>query len=220
MEVSSRAKPQSRTHFSSNAIAHALFVTNGIVTVILGPLLPLLSARSALNDTQAGYLVTAQFVLLTCHLGLCRSSPSAWLPLDHGNRPGVYDLRHSEPDGVHVRTGNLRYLLQWSRNRARHTYDQSARRSYPCRLPCIVAESAQFLLERRRHGLPIPCCSISGQAPGSSVSLDNRCLDRRVDVGTDRGANALPIADRHSTQLGSRLQYLRTPTAVLLGTLF
>src|SRR5207245_4565449 len=32
------------------------------VTVMLGPLLPLLAARWSLNDTQAGYLITAQFI--------------------------------------------------------------------------------------------------------------------------------------------------------------
>jgi fucose permease len=38
------------------------FVLTGVVTTLLGPILPVLSARWALNDTQAGYLFTAQFV--------------------------------------------------------------------------------------------------------------------------------------------------------------
>ena len=62
MEVRSLTKSDSRLLLSLNAIAHALFIPNGAITVILGPLLPLLSARWGLNDTRAGYLVTAQFV--------------------------------------------------------------------------------------------------------------------------------------------------------------
>jgi FHS family glucose/mannose:H+ symporter-like MFS transporter len=41
--------------------AHVTFVPTGVVTVLLGPLLPTLSANWALNDKQAGYLFTAQF---------------------------------------------------------------------------------------------------------------------------------------------------------------
>jgi FHS family glucose/mannose:H+ symporter-like MFS transporter len=43
-------------------IAHATFVPTGIVTVLLGPLLPILATRWSLNDAQAGSLVTAQFL--------------------------------------------------------------------------------------------------------------------------------------------------------------
>jgi len=46
----------------SNAGAHAAFVPIGIVTVLLGPLLPMLSARWSLNYLQAGSLFTAQFL--------------------------------------------------------------------------------------------------------------------------------------------------------------
>jgi fucose permease len=41
--------------------AHAAFVPTGIATVLLGPLLPTLSARWALSDAQAGSLFSAQF---------------------------------------------------------------------------------------------------------------------------------------------------------------
>ncbi len=37
------------------------FVITGVVMTLLGPMLPLLSARWILNDTQAGYLFMAQF---------------------------------------------------------------------------------------------------------------------------------------------------------------
>jgi fucose permease len=47
---------------SLNLAAHAAFVPIGIVTVLLGPLLPILSARWSLNYLQAGSLFTAQFL--------------------------------------------------------------------------------------------------------------------------------------------------------------
>ncbi len=45
-----------------NRAAHAAFVPIGVVTVLLGPLLPSLSARWSLNYSQAGSLFTAQFL--------------------------------------------------------------------------------------------------------------------------------------------------------------
>src|SRR5437588_6336761 len=47
---------------SFNMAAHVAFVPIGIVTVLLGPLLPILSARWSLNYLQAGSLFTAQFL--------------------------------------------------------------------------------------------------------------------------------------------------------------
>lgn len=42
-------------------LAHTGFALTGIVTTMLGPLLPALKARWVLTDAQAGYLFTAQF---------------------------------------------------------------------------------------------------------------------------------------------------------------
>jgi MFS transporter, FHS family, glucose/mannose:H+ symporter len=42
--------------------AHASFVPIGIVTVLLGPMLPQLSVRWSLSEAQAGFLFTAQFI--------------------------------------------------------------------------------------------------------------------------------------------------------------
>lgn len=53
------------------AAAHASFVPIGIVTVLLGPLLPSLSARWSLDYAQAGSLFTAQY--LTSTLGVAAS---------------------------------------------------------------------------------------------------------------------------------------------------
>jgi fucose permease len=54
--------PRSSADQSLNLAAHAAFVPIGIVTVLLGPLLPILSARWSLNYLQAGSLFTAQFL--------------------------------------------------------------------------------------------------------------------------------------------------------------
>jgi fucose permease len=48
--------------FAPTAVAHAAFIPTGIVTVLLGPVLPALSARWLLNDAQAGEFFTAQFM--------------------------------------------------------------------------------------------------------------------------------------------------------------
>jgi fucose permease len=44
-----------------SAAAHAGFVLTGAVTTLLGPVLPTLTAKWSLTDSQAGYLFTAQF---------------------------------------------------------------------------------------------------------------------------------------------------------------
>ena len=56
---------------SLHKAAHAAFVPTGMVTVLLGPMLPALSARWSLTYTQAGSLFTAQFAGAT--LGTCLS---------------------------------------------------------------------------------------------------------------------------------------------------
>jgi fucose permease len=50
--------------------AYVSFVPIGIATVLLGPLLPTLSARWSLNYSQAGALFTAQYVAATCAVAL------------------------------------------------------------------------------------------------------------------------------------------------------
>jgi FHS family glucose/mannose:H+ symporter-like MFS transporter len=57
--VDSTAKKSARRRLS--VLLHAGFVLTGVVTTMLGPLLPVLAARWALNDARAGYLFTAQF---------------------------------------------------------------------------------------------------------------------------------------------------------------
>jgi MFS transporter, FHS family, glucose/mannose:H+ symporter len=55
-------KPQAQTTgVRLMALLHAGFVLTGVVNTMLGPILPVLSARWSLNDAHAGYLFTAQF---------------------------------------------------------------------------------------------------------------------------------------------------------------
>lgn len=63
---------------SLNKAAHAAFVPIGIVTVLLGPLLPILSARWSLNYSQAGSLFTAQFMGATAGALLSGVLVSRW----------------------------------------------------------------------------------------------------------------------------------------------
>jgi FHS family glucose/mannose:H+ symporter-like MFS transporter len=56
---------QPRTFLSPTRAAFIAFVPTGVVNVLLGPLLPALSARWSLNDAQAGELFTAQFLAST-----------------------------------------------------------------------------------------------------------------------------------------------------------
>jgi len=53
-------------------LVHAAFVLTGVMTTLLGPMLPIFSARWTLSDSQAGYLFTAQFA--SSILGVALSS--------------------------------------------------------------------------------------------------------------------------------------------------
>jgi FHS family glucose/mannose:H+ symporter-like MFS transporter len=70
MDVS-EAQQSAKSSKALTAAAHAAFVPIGIVTVLLGPLLPALSARWSLDYVQAGSLFTAQY--LTSTLGVAAS---------------------------------------------------------------------------------------------------------------------------------------------------
>jgi fucose permease len=58
--------------------AYASFVPIGIATVLLGPMLPTLSARWSLNYAQAGALFTAQYLASTVAVGLSGVLASRW----------------------------------------------------------------------------------------------------------------------------------------------
>jgi FHS family glucose/mannose:H+ symporter-like MFS transporter len=58
--------------------AYASFVPIGIATVLLGPMLPILSARWSLNYSQAGALFTAQYLASTLAVALSGVLVSRW----------------------------------------------------------------------------------------------------------------------------------------------
>jgi FHS family glucose/mannose:H+ symporter-like MFS transporter len=58
--------------------ANAAFVPIGVVTVLLGPMLPALSARWSLNYSQAGSLFTAQFLASTVAVAASGALVSRW----------------------------------------------------------------------------------------------------------------------------------------------
>jgi len=66
---------------SGTTLIHVGFVLTGVMTTLLGPTLPILSARWSLNDAQAGYLFTSQFA--SSIIGVAISS---WLIQRRGYR--------------------------------------------------------------------------------------------------------------------------------------
>jgi fucose permease len=77
-EMSRTGSTSSLNNASLNKAANAAFVPIGIVTVLLAPLLPILSARWSLNYLQAGSLFTAQFFGSTIGVGLSGFVVSRW----------------------------------------------------------------------------------------------------------------------------------------------
>jgi FHS family glucose/mannose:H+ symporter-like MFS transporter len=73
--------PSSDPPISAKALtfaAYASFVPIGIATVLLGPMLPTLSARWSLNYSQAGALFTAQYLASTLAVALSGVLVSRW----------------------------------------------------------------------------------------------------------------------------------------------
>jgi FHS family glucose/mannose:H+ symporter-like MFS transporter len=220
MEGTAPAKTKNRIYFSPNAIAHALFAPNGVVTVILGPLLPLLSARWSLNDTQAGYLVTAQFA--GCLLATLASGEILpWLGFRWTMVIGLAFMTFGTATlmastyawaifavsangvGIGLATPTTNLLVARTADRRASSLNLLnffwSAGAMAC--PFLVAgfQSAQHV----QLFLLLVACSVGVLM----LALIATPLQ-------------LPTADTHPVQMGSRWQYLRTPTAVLLGTLF
>lgn len=76
--------PTSATRTASSSaraltyVAYISFIPIGIATVLLGPMLPTLSARWSLNYAQAGALFTAQYLASTCAVALSGVLVSRW----------------------------------------------------------------------------------------------------------------------------------------------
>lgn len=58
--------------------AYISFIPIGIATVLLGPMLPILSARWLMNDAQAGGLFNAQYLASTCAVALSGMLVARW----------------------------------------------------------------------------------------------------------------------------------------------
>jgi FHS family glucose/mannose:H+ symporter-like MFS transporter len=62
MHANSHAMNQGPGRGAATAVLHAGFIVTGVVTVLLGPILPLLIARWSMSDANAGLFFTTQFV--------------------------------------------------------------------------------------------------------------------------------------------------------------
>jgi len=221
MKVSSPTKPDSHLRLSPNAIAHALFIPNGVITVVLGPLLPLLSSRWGLNDTQAGYLLTTQFAgCLFATLASGEILP--WL-----------GFRWTMVVGLAFMTfGTATLMLS----------------SYAWALTAITCNGLGIGLATPATNLLV--ARMAAQHRASSLNLLNffwsaGAMACPFLVAAFQGAHRLqvflflaagsvgvlmlamimtpsgmPQPDAHPTQVRSRLRYLCTSTAVLLAALF
>lgn len=63
--VTTTPNPAAKRLTSGTIFAHIDFLITGVVMTMLGPLLPILSARWSLNDTQSGNLFLAQYISST-----------------------------------------------------------------------------------------------------------------------------------------------------------
>jgi len=63
------ATPEASSARALTYASYVLFVPIGIATVILGPMLPSLSARWSMNYSQGGALILVQYVASTCAVG-------------------------------------------------------------------------------------------------------------------------------------------------------
>jgi fucose permease len=77
MSVSDR-KSEHRGASDLTFAAYAAFIPIGIATVLLGPMLPTLSARWSLNYSQMGALFTAQYIVSTCAVAVSGVVVSLW----------------------------------------------------------------------------------------------------------------------------------------------
>ena len=71
MHTGNLSSQPAKSAVKGTVFVHLDFVLAGVVMTLLGPMLPVLSARWMINDTQAGYLFVDQFV--TSMLGMAAS---------------------------------------------------------------------------------------------------------------------------------------------------
>lgn len=223
MQIRPSRSSSPHTLSTPKGIAHAAFALTGLTTVMLGPLLPVLSARWSLSDTQAGYLVTAQFVgsllstlstglLLpgikfrwTMVLGLLFMTGGCTILVAHTYRWGLVAVFcNGLGNGLTVPTGNL--LV------ARATSERSSSSLNLLNFSWSAgAVACPFLLATFLDTGRINAFLLI--VTGSLVLLIAILLTAPV---------AMPGPGREpgSTTKQPRLQYLMTPSAAVLGALF
>jgi MFS transporter, FHS family, glucose/mannose:H+ symporter len=192
-----------------------------VITVILGPLLPLLSSRWGLNDTQAGYLVTAQFIgCLFATLASGEILP--WL-----------GFRWTMVIGLAFMTFGTATLMASSYAWAITAVSCNGT-GIGLASPTTNLLVARTTADRRASSLNLLNFFWSAGAMACPFLVAAFQSEGRIQVFVLLVAGSVvvlmvalimtpmqvPVQDAHPAQPRSRLQYLRTPTAVLLGTLF
>jgi MFS transporter, FHS family, glucose/mannose:H+ symporter len=212
--------------------AHAAFVPIGIVTVLLGPLLPMLSARWSLNYTQAGSLFTVQFLSSTAGVALSGFCVSRWgfrfaikagllamavgvAQLPYSSRVlgsaciGLYGLGF----GIAVPAANLLVaeVHQFQRSAALNLLNFSwSVGAVAC--PFLVAAAA------RTHHVPLLLAAFAGLL--FLVTLGIAAMPSRiVEPRAGRGNDTQSIASLHSSESWRSTSW-RSNSVLLLASLF
>ncbi|HKR84516.1 MAG TPA: MFS transporter [Terriglobales bacterium] len=225
MQLSALETQPSRAHSRLPLVAHAVFVPTGMVTVMLGPLLPVLATKWSLTDTQAGYLITAQFLgalvgtisssLSLTHLGFRSSMTAGQLLMALGVASlasqscvvGALAIScYGAGIGLTIPAGNLMVASMSTQRRSTAlnllNFSWSAGAvSCPFLLAIVQkTEGTQFFL------YAIAICLV----------LLTAVLAPLGDIAPE----PKPVGSAGSEIQSSHLQYLRTPVAIMLGALF
>jgi len=217
--------------------AHAAFVPIGIVTVLLGPLLPTLSTKWSLNYTQAGSLFTVQFLASTVGVTLSGFCVSRWgfrfaikagllamavgvASLPYSSRVlgsaciGLYGLGF----GIAVPAANLLVAEV-------HQFHRSAALNLLNFSWSVGAVACPFLVAAavRSQHVPLLLAGFAGLlffVALGIAAMPSRIVEPRA--GRGNGAQGLPSADLHKSDLSkSDLgRSWRSTPVVLLASLF
>jgi fucose permease len=212
--------------------AHAAFVPIGIVTVLLGPLLPALSTKWSLNYTQAGSLFTVQFLASTVGVALSGFCVSRWgfrfaikagllamavgvASLPYSSRVlgsaciGLYGLGF----GIAVPAANLLVAEV-------HQFHRSAALNLLNFSWSVGAVACPFLVAAavRAHHVPLLLAAFAGFlliVTLGIAAMPSRIVEPRAGRGND--VQSVPSADL-SKSWGSK--FWRSSSVVLLASLF
>ncbi len=99
MAILQDERPQSRSNRQLILAAQIAFLPTGILTTLLGPMLPILIARWGLSDQQAGNLFLVQFLASLAGVQISKCGPKP--------HPREQDARyHSQPRRSEVERGH------------------------------------------------------------------------------------------------------------------